>query len=148
MNHFLYDSYGKLISQTGTTPRYGFAGRELDTESGLYFNRARYYDPLVGRFISEDPSEFAGGDANLYRYVGNSPTNAVDPSGLEAQSAFHNYMLNNMFSNAISSASSSGQSSSFPSSSTSDPISYSSSLITRAAVPSPLARRSKIVSGM
>ena len=40
------------------------------------------YDPTVGRFISEDPIAFEGGDANLYRYVGNSPTNFTDPLGL------------------------------------------------------------------
>ncbi len=42
------------------------------------------YDPTIGRWISEDPIGFAGGDPNLYRYVGNSPTNATDPSGLVA----------------------------------------------------------------
>jgi uncharacterized protein RhaS with RHS repeats len=48
---------------------------------GLYFYRGRYYDPVVGRFINEDPISFAGGDVNLYRYVGNSPVNATDPMG-------------------------------------------------------------------
>ncbi len=43
------------------------------------------YDPSVGRWLSEDPIEFDGGDANLMRYVGNNPTNATDPSGLEAK---------------------------------------------------------------
>ena len=41
------------------------------------------YDPQVGRFLEEDPSSFGAGDPNLYRYVGNSPTNATDPSGLD-----------------------------------------------------------------
>jgi hypothetical protein len=40
------------------------------------------YDPRVGRWLNEDPIEFAGGDTNLYRYCGNGPTNATDPSGL------------------------------------------------------------------
>jgi RHS repeat-associated protein len=40
------------------------------------------YDPSIGRFISEDPLGFEAGDPNLYRYVGNSPTNATDPLGL------------------------------------------------------------------
>lgn len=40
------------------------------------------YDPTVGRFTTKDPSEFVGGDENLYRYVHNSPTNATDPTGL------------------------------------------------------------------
>jgi len=58
-----------------------YAGRELDRFTGLYNNRARWYDAGCGRFISEDPIGFAGGDANLYRYCGNSPANATDPSG-------------------------------------------------------------------
>jgi RHS repeat-associated protein len=46
------------------------------------FYRARYYDPKIGRFISEDPIGFESGDINIYRYVFNSPCNNVDPSGL------------------------------------------------------------------
>ncbi|MHC1727321.1 MAG: RHS repeat-associated core domain-containing protein [Syntrophobacteraceae bacterium] len=52
--------------------------------NGLYYMRARYYDPGVGRFISEDPIGFAGGDVNLYGYVANDPINAIDPFGLDA----------------------------------------------------------------
>jgi len=48
-----------------------FTGREYDSETGLYFYRARYYDPAIGRFISEDPIGFQGGDLNLYAYIGN-----------------------------------------------------------------------------
>jgi len=43
------------------------------------------YDPLVGRFLEEDPIDFAAGDPNLFRYVHNSPTNATDPSGLAGE---------------------------------------------------------------
>ena len=60
--------------------RYRFAGRELDGESGLYYMRARYYDPKTGRFLTEDPIGIAGG-LNLYAYVGNDPINRRDPSG-------------------------------------------------------------------
>jgi hypothetical protein len=42
------------------------------------------YDPTTGRWLTEDPSGFDAGDANLYRYVGNGPTNAIDPEGLQA----------------------------------------------------------------
>jgi RHS repeat-associated protein len=49
--------------------------------SGLYYMRARYYDPTVGRFISEDPIGFDGGTVNLYEYVQNNPVNLVDPFG-------------------------------------------------------------------
>ena len=54
---------------------------ERDLESGLDYYRARYYDSNVGRFISVDPMGFEAGDTNLYRYVGNSSTNATDPTG-------------------------------------------------------------------
>jgi RHS repeat-associated protein len=49
--------------------------------NGLYYMKARYYDPSVGRFISQDPLGFAGGDVNLYGYVRNDPVNLVDPNG-------------------------------------------------------------------
>jgi RHS repeat-associated protein len=82
-NHRKYDSFGNLTSQSnaGITTRFGYTGREFDPDTGLYFYRSRYYDPLVGRFISEDRIGFAASDTNLYRYVGNSPVNAIDPSG-------------------------------------------------------------------
>jgi RHS repeat-associated protein len=46
--------------------------------------RARYYDPAIGRFLSEDPLGFSGDDENLYAYVGNDPTDLVDPLGLQS----------------------------------------------------------------
>ncbi len=46
---------------------YGFTDREYDAESGLYYYRARHYDPATGRFLQEDPPGFAAGDLNLYR---------------------------------------------------------------------------------
>jgi len=58
-----------------------YAGRDFDRETDLSYNRARYYEPSSGRFLSPDPIGFSAGDINLYRYAGNSPTNATDPSG-------------------------------------------------------------------
>ena len=83
-NHITYDSFGNVVNQTNEsiTTRFGYTGRELDPETGLMYNRARYYNPQIGRFISEDPIGFMAGDANLYRYVFNSPTNFTDPTGL------------------------------------------------------------------
>ena len=83
-DHIVYDSYGQVTSETnpGFDFRYGYTGRERDKETGLQYNRARYYDPSTGAFIGQDPIGFAGGDANLYRYVGNSPFNGIDPTGL------------------------------------------------------------------
>lgn len=58
-----------------------YTGRE-DDGTGLYYYRARYYSPTLQRFISEDPIGFAGGDVNVFAYVGNSPVMQADPFGL------------------------------------------------------------------
>ena len=63
-----------------TNNPYAYTGREYDAPD-LYYYRARYYDPTLERFISEDPIGFASGDFNWYRYVMNSPVNLVDPNG-------------------------------------------------------------------
>jgi RHS repeat-associated protein len=64
-NTYTYDSFGKLTASSGTvTNPIQYAGREFDKETGLYFNRARYYDPTGGRFISEDPIGFGGGSTS------------------------------------------------------------------------------------
>jgi RHS repeat-associated protein len=65
------------IDETGTR----LERPDSDTETGLYYNRARYYDPNVGRFFTEDPVHFRGG-VNFYRYVWNNPANLGDPFGL------------------------------------------------------------------
>ncbi|WP_394423526.1 RHS repeat-associated core domain-containing protein [Vreelandella stevensii] len=64
-----------------TTQPIRFQGQWHDEESGLYYNRHRYYDPQQGRYISQDPIGLQGG-TNLYGYVTN-PTGMVDPLGLE-----------------------------------------------------------------
>jgi RHS repeat-associated protein len=88
VSHITYDSFGRVISNTGNIDfRYGYTGREADAETGLDYYRARYYDAAVGGFISEDPIGFAADDTNLRRYVGNSPTNWNDPSGLDRSGA-------------------------------------------------------------
>jgi RHS repeat-associated protein len=55
---------------------------EFDGETGLYFYRARDYDPAADRFVNEDRLRFRSGDVNFYVYVGNNPTNLADPLGL------------------------------------------------------------------
>lgn len=77
-----YNSFGNGMNPAFPT-RYQFTDRELDPTIGLQFSRARFYDPNLGRFISEDPIGFAGGDVNLYGYVWNSPLNWTDPMGLD-----------------------------------------------------------------
>lgn len=74
-----YDSFGNVVAGSAPT-RYTYTGREIDPDIGLYYYRARWYDPQVGRFISEDPIGFGGG-LNWYAYAGNNPVNRVDPSG-------------------------------------------------------------------
>ena len=59
---YTYDSFGNILATTGSlTNSFRYTGREFDTETGLYYYRARYYDPAAGRFISEDPIGFFGG---------------------------------------------------------------------------------------
>ncbi|MBK8812778.1 MAG: RHS repeat-associated core domain-containing protein [Acidobacteria bacterium] len=65
-----------------TVLSFGKTCREYDDFTGLHYYRARWYDGNLGPFISEDPIGFAGGDFNLYGYVGNGPLNRTDPSGL------------------------------------------------------------------
>jgi RHS repeat-associated protein len=76
-----YDSFGAVRASTDFVNTYTYTGREWDKETGLYYYRARYYDPMQGRFISKDPIGFAGGDLNLYGYVKNNPLNFTDPKG-------------------------------------------------------------------
>jgi RHS repeat-associated protein len=79
---YTYDSFGNLTASSGSlTNSFRYTGREFDTETSLYYYRARYYDATVGRFLGEDPIHFIAG-VNFYPYVGNSPTNGLDPSGL------------------------------------------------------------------
>ncbi|MEM9446599.1 MAG: RHS repeat-associated core domain-containing protein [Verrucomicrobiota bacterium] len=79
-----YSSYGEIINQTGVAEadQFGFTGREWDSEVGLYYYRARYYDPKMGRFISQDPIRFMSSEFNLKRYAENSPCSYIDPLGL------------------------------------------------------------------
>ena len=79
---YTYDSFGRLTASSGTlTNSFQYTGREFDQETGIYQYRHRYYDPSVGRFLSEDPTGFDGG-VNFYSYVRNWPTRATDPFGL------------------------------------------------------------------
>jgi RHS repeat-associated protein len=81
---YTYDPFGNsTFSGASDTNPFEFTGRENDT-TGLKYYRARYYNPQLQRFISEDPLGFGGGDANLYSYVFNDPIRRIDPSGLWA----------------------------------------------------------------
>jgi len=79
---YTFDSFGNQTAPSGSlTNPFQYTARESDTETGLYFYRARYYDPNGGRFVSEDPMAFRAG-VDFYAYVLNNPTNLVDPKGL------------------------------------------------------------------
>ena len=95
--HRVFDTFGNVVDEThydtsgdpviGGDPEFvdevfAYTGRYFDENTGLQNNLNRWYDPSVGRWMSEDPIGFEAGDANLYRYVGNSPTNWIDPGGL------------------------------------------------------------------
>lgn len=79
-SQFFYEPFGQTTTNDGAYP-FQFTGRVPVTNS-LYYYRARFYHPTVGRFISEDPIGFRGQDENLYRYVQNNSVNLIDPSGL------------------------------------------------------------------
>ena len=78
---FSYSPFGKSADESGSP--YKFAARRIDSETGLYYNRNRYYNPSTGRFISPDPIGYGDG-MNMYAYVKNDPMNGVDPMGLFA----------------------------------------------------------------
>jgi len=79
-----YDPFGRLTLTSGTAG-YAYTGREWDEESGLYYNRARYYSADLGRFLSVDPLPVtirASRELNDYAYVANDPLTFTDPYGL------------------------------------------------------------------
>ena len=91
VNSYAYEPFGQILSQQETVPQpFKYVGQYgvMAEPNGLYYMRARYYDPTVGRFISEDPLGFGGGDVNLFAYVRNNPSNWIDPWGLESYQGY------------------------------------------------------------
>ena len=80
-----FDSFGNKINSTGTTPNnYLYRGEQYDSDLGLYYLRARYYNPATGRFMSRDPEDgnpYDPKSLHKYLYSGGDPVNAVDPTG-------------------------------------------------------------------
>ena len=90
IDHIVYNSFGAITSQTNSydAPLIGYTGSFTDPDTGLQWHNdptgkqiGRWYDPKTQQWIGQDPDGLAP-DSNPYRYVGNSPTNATDPSGL------------------------------------------------------------------
>jgi RHS repeat-associated protein len=84
VNKCAYDAFGNILNQVeAVTQPFKYVGQfgVMTEPNGFYYMRARYYDPDVGRFISEDPIGFEGGDVNLMAYAQNNPVNTIDPSG-------------------------------------------------------------------
>jgi RHS repeat-associated protein len=87
-----YDAFGNSFTVTGSTPNnYLYRGEQYDADLGLYYLRARYYNPATGRFMSRDPEDYKLRDANgtpvdpkalhKYLYAGADPINWIDPRG-------------------------------------------------------------------
>ena len=85
---YSYEPFGKTtVSGAASGNPAQYTGRENDG-TGLYYYRVRYYSPTLQRFIAEDPIGLRAGDVNFYSYVGNSPTNWVDPLGFDRENGF------------------------------------------------------------
>jgi RHS repeat-associated protein len=79
---YTFDSFGKTVSSSGSIVNpFQYTSREFDSESNLQFSRNRYYDSVTGRFLSQDPIGFDGGE-NFYAYAQNDPIDDSDPDGL------------------------------------------------------------------
>jgi RHS repeat-associated protein len=92
IERYHYTPYGQLIvldadyvptnnPSTVDNP-YAFTGRRLDSETGLYYFRNRYYHSQLGRFVTRDPIGYKANSNNLYQYVEGRPTTSADPFGL------------------------------------------------------------------
>ena len=78
-----YDAFGNAVNKTGATPNnYLYRGEQYDPDLGLYYLRARYYNPATGRFLSVDPLADEG--QRRYEYAAADPVDGIDPNGSEA----------------------------------------------------------------
>jgi RHS repeat-associated protein len=94
VEHYRYDAWGRilgvyngsnqLLSVSAIGNRFLWQGREYSWTTGLYYFRARWYDPVIGRFISKDPIGISGG-LNEYVAFANNPVNLTDPDGLKTR---------------------------------------------------------------
>ena len=80
LNRYEYDAFGNFtVKEETVTNRFCFTGEQYDPASNLYYLRARFYSPVIGRFLNEDT--YYGDGLNLYAYCHNNPLTYVDPTG-------------------------------------------------------------------
>lgn len=82
VEQYNYDAFGTPSGTMTVGNRFLFTGRQYDSETSLYYYRARYYKPSIGRFLQSDPIGY-GSSINLYLYCGNNPICYLDPYGLD-----------------------------------------------------------------
>ena len=93
-DEYEYDAFGNSFTKVGTTPNnYLYRGEQYDPDLGLYYLRARYYNPATERFLSRDPKEYKALDSkkmpvdpkklHKYLYASGDPVNLIDPLGQE-----------------------------------------------------------------
>ncbi len=86
LDHVDYTAYGQATDSVPTQgDRFKYAGMEFDAAIGLYYDRARFYDPAAGRFTSLDPLQFGGGSKNIYSFTNNNPSNFQDVTGKDVR---------------------------------------------------------------
>ncbi len=87
-DEYEYDAYGNSFTKQGTTPNnYLYRGEQFDPDLGLYYLRARYYNPGTGRFMSRDPydgNKILPISQHKYLYAAGDAVNRIDPRGREA----------------------------------------------------------------
>ncbi|MFZ1086589.1 MAG: RHS repeat-associated core domain-containing protein [Terracidiphilus sp.] len=87
-DEYEYDAYGNSFTKSGITPNnYLYRGEQFDSDLGLYYLRARYYNPATGRFMSRDPEDgktFDPKSLHKYLYADGDPVNRIDPRGKDA----------------------------------------------------------------
>ncbi|HVU48663.1 MAG TPA: RHS repeat-associated core domain-containing protein [Terracidiphilus sp.] len=85
IDSYEYDAYGNEFTVSGSTPNeMMYRGEQYDSDLGLYYLRARYYNPFTGRFMSRDPesgNQFDPTTLHKYLYAGGDPVNLIDPTG-------------------------------------------------------------------
>jgi RHS repeat-associated protein len=80
-SRLLYSPWGEVTETGSALSDFAYTGHYYDRPTGLGLTMYRAYDGHVGRWLSQDPIRFAGGETNIYAYVGNDPVNGVDPAG-------------------------------------------------------------------